>query len=279
MKKTNVILTGRTASAAGGEAKGRIEVYDMATFALHVYYTNDVMADAAFIVEGREAVVTMEQPLFKDNVAEFDAYLNSLGKPVAARIADYHLGGTGDAPIVMPAGMPAFTSGGAYAAMMEGFARSFGDTIVSLPTGERSEAAFDSTVEYAGVTFAFRRGAATDFPGAALLIGGKVWYSHWAPVRAHVSPLYVASATAIAAQLAATEEALASGAELFVGGHGGAATTDDVRFHIAYLKKMQALRASCPTATAFQTALKVAFTDLPGAEGVEALSNALYGGV
>ena len=28
----------------------------------------------------------MEQPLFKDNVAEFDTYLSELGKPVEKRI-------------------------------------------------------------------------------------------------------------------------------------------------------------------------------------------------
>ena len=31
----------------------------------------------------------MEQPLFKDNVAEFDTYLSELGKPVEKRITFY----------------------------------------------------------------------------------------------------------------------------------------------------------------------------------------------
>ena len=34
----------------------------------------------------------MEQPLFKDNVAEFDTYLSELGKPVEKRITFYTSG-------------------------------------------------------------------------------------------------------------------------------------------------------------------------------------------
>ena len=33
--------------------------------------------------------IIMEQPLFKDNVAEFDTYLSELGKPVEKRITFY----------------------------------------------------------------------------------------------------------------------------------------------------------------------------------------------
>ena len=33
--------------------------------------------------------ITMEHPLFKDYVAEFDTYLSELGKPVEKRIAFY----------------------------------------------------------------------------------------------------------------------------------------------------------------------------------------------
>lgn len=75
---------------------GRIEVYEFDNFRLHVYYTQDVMNDASYIVEGTDSVVSMEHPLFRVNVREFDTYLEKLAKPVAKRIADYHIGGTGD---------------------------------------------------------------------------------------------------------------------------------------------------------------------------------------
>ena len=102
-------------------AKGNFEVYDFSNYKLHVYYTNDALGDASYIIEGKDALVTMEQPLFKDNVAEFDTYLSKLGKPVEKRITNYHVGGTGNHDVVMAQGMPEFTKGEVYGGMMKGF--------------------------------------------------------------------------------------------------------------------------------------------------------------
>jgi len=59
---------------------------------------------------------------------------------------------------------------------------------------------------------------------------------------------------------------LASGAELFVGGHGGA-----VEFRIAYLKKMKELLRENKTAGAFVDAMKQAYPGLPSEAGLEEL--------
>ena len=69
---------------------------------------------------------------------------------------------------------------------------------------------------------------------------------------------------------------MASGAELFIGGHGGAATRDAVEFKIAYLTKMKALFAENKTAQAFVNAMKQAYPGLPGETGLEDLGKALY---
>lgn len=176
----------------------------------------------------------------------------------------------------MAEGMPEFTSKGAYANMMNRFAQGFGDAIVSLPTGKKSEVAFGSTQTYAGVSFTFHHGVATDFPGASILIGGKVWFSHWAPMEAHVSHLHISSPAAIDAQISASEKALQSGAELFIGGHGGAAKQNAVKFKITYLKKMKELLAGNKTEASFVEAMKKAYPDLPGADGLGELAKALY---
>lgn len=258
------------------QTKGRFEVHDLGNFKLHVYYTNDVMADASYIVEGKDSLVTMEHPLFKDNVAEFDEYLSGLGKLVEKRITDYHVGGTGSHDVVMAEGMPEFTKGEIYGGMMQGFAQSFGDALTDMPTGKTAEVAFGTMQTWAGVTFEFCRGATTDFPGASILIGGKAYYTHWTPAKAHVSHLQVSSPAAIDAEIAEAENSLASGATLFVGGHGGAATRDAVEFKIAYLKKMKELLEENKTAQAFVDAMKEAYPGLPGESGLEELGKALY---
>ncbi len=275
MRKVLFILLSFLTITVMAQTKGRFEVYDIDNFKLHVYYTNDALGDASYIVEGKDALVTMEQPLFKDNVVEFDAYLSRLEKPVEKRITDYHVGGTGSYDVVMAEGMPEFTKGEIYGGMMQGFAQAFGDALTDMPTGRAAEVAFGTTQTWAGVAFEFRRGATTDFPGASILIGGKVYYTHWTPVKAHVSHLQVSSPATIDAEIAEAENSLASGATLFVGGHGGAATRDAVAFKITYLKKMKELLAENKTVQTFVDAMKDAYPGLPGEAGLEELGKAL----
>ena len=273
MKKVLFILFNLLTITAMAQTKGRFEVHDFGNYKLHVYYTNDALGDASYIIEGEDALVTMEQPLFKDNVAEFDAYLSKLDKSVEKRITDYHVGGTGKHDVVMAQGMPEFTKGEIYGGMMKGFAQTFGDAMTDMPTGKATEVAFGTTPTWAGVTFEFRHGAKSDFPGASILIGGKAYYTHWTPVKAHVSHLQISSSDAIDAEIAEAENSLASGATLFIGGHGGAATRDAVEFKIAYLKKMKELLVANNTAQAFVDAMKQAWPGLPGEAGLEDLGN------
>ena len=159
----------------------------------------------------------------------------------------------------MAEGMPQFTKGEIYGGMMKGFAQAFGDALTDMPTGKASEVAFGTTQTWAGVPFEFR-----------------AYYTHWTPAKAHVSHLQVSSPAAIDAEIAEAEKSLASGAELFIGGHGGAAKRDAVEFKIDYLKKMKEVLGNNQTAQAFTDDMKKAFPGLPGEAGLEELSKALY---
>lgn len=276
MKKVLFILFNLLVITAMAQTKGRFEVYDLDNYKLHVYYTNDALGDASYIIEGKDALVTMEQPLFKDNVTEFDTYLSKLDKPVEKRITDYHVGGTGKHDVVMAQGMPEFTKGEIYGGMMKGFAQAFGDAMTDMPTGKATEVAFGTTQTWAGVTFEFHHGATSDFPGASILIGGKAYYTHWTPAKAHVSHLQISSLAAIDAEIAEAEKSLASSAELFIGGHGGATKRDAVEFKIAYLKKMKELLAANKSSQDFVDAMKKAYPGLTGEAGLEDLGKALY---
>lgn len=276
MKKVLFILFNLLTITAMAQTKGRFEVHDLGNFKLHVYHTNDVMADASYIIEGKDSLVTMEHPLFKDNVAEFNIYIEKLGKPIEKIISDYHLGGSGNYAQIMAEGMEEFSKGPIYGGMMKGFEQMWGDTMTELPTGDVTEVPFGTTQTWAGVTFEFRHGASSDFPAASLLIGGKAYYTHWTPVKAHVSHLQISSPAAIDAEIAEAEKSLASGAELFIGGHGGAAKRDAVEFKIAYLKKMKEMLAANKSSQDFVDAMKKAYPGLPGEAGLEDLGKALY---
>lgn len=277
MKKTFGIALAALSASAAAQQKGSVQTFDFDDFKIHVYNTNDALGDASFIIEGADSVVTMEEPLFKDNVAEFDQLLKAIGKPVANVVSDYHIGSL-RAGVVMPKGMHAFTKGPVYSGMMAGFSKSFGSAIVPLIEFQPTEVAFDKEVVLAGVGFTFRHGAATDFPAASIIIGGKAYYTHWAPAKAHISPLQMGSRAAVDAEIEETRRELESGAELFIGGHGGVSSREAVEFKLAYLGTVKRLMTEQKTAEGFASALKAAYPGLAGEGGVSALADALYKG-
>ena len=225
---------------------------------LYVYNTGDALGDASYIVEGKKGLVTIETPLFKENLAEFEQFIQDLGKPVVAELADYHVGGTHNRPVVMAEGMGTFTKEGAYAAMMAGFQQGFGDAIVDLPTGKVTEVAFGEKATY------------------AILIDGTALLTHWAPAKAHMNNLQLGSAAAVDAELDLLQAMKASGAKYFLGGHGGAADAEALAFKTAYVTTVKELLVQYDNAAAFAQALKAAYPGLPGEEGVDALAEALY---
>ena len=255
----------------------KITTYDYDAFRLHVYNSGDVMGDASFIVEGKTELVVLETPLFKECAEEFETHVNSLRKPVMATIADYHECAKPGARLFVASGMKKFFVGPVYSGMMSGFHKNWGERLVALPdVSAASEVDFGKTVTLAGVDFRFEKGASSDFPAASILIGGKVYMTHWAPSQSHPSPLQISSLAAIDAEVAAAKASLSSGAELFVGGHGGAATKDAVEFKIFYLENLKRLASQSKDAKSLAEALKKMYPNLAGESNVDGLSKALF---
>lgn len=275
MKKILLAAAAIFAANVMVNAQGKFETVELKNSTLHVYYSNDVMADASYIVEGKDALVVLEAPLFKSALAEFDACIKKLGKPVASAVIDYHVGGQESQAIVMPQGMHKFTNEGVYAAMMSGFKQSFGDSMVDLAEGEVSEVPFGQTVKLAGVDFRFDRGPANDFPGSMILIDGTACLMHWTPAKAHMNTLQISSPTAVEQAVEGLVTASESGAALWLGSHGGVADKEALEFRIGYLRKIQELLAGNLDAKTLSAQLKAEYPGLAGEEGVDALAEAL----
>lgn len=273
MTKTTIAAT--MISAVIAQA-GNFTSYDYGTFKLHVYDSGDMMGDASYIVEGEKELALLEVPLFNENAKEFDAYVSKIGKPVVAVIADYHEGARQKAKLYVAEGMKSFLVGPVYGGMIAGFRKQWGDKMVTLPdVDSATEILFGKTVTLAGVDFRFEKGALSDFPAASIFIGGKIYMTHWAPSKSHPSPLQISSLAAIDAEIAAAKVSLSSGAELFVGGHGGAATKDAVEFKISYLENLKRLVSQSKDAKSLANALKKAYPNLAGESNVDGLSKAL----
>ena len=61
---------------------GSVNVYDYGDVKLHAYFTNDPLADVAYIVEGKEALAGIELPAFTAGLDTWKDYVKSLGKPM-----------------------------------------------------------------------------------------------------------------------------------------------------------------------------------------------------
>lgn len=276
MKKIiSLVLAAMTAITVSAQ-QGEFKTLSGDGFTLHVYNSNDVMADASYIVETKDGLVTLEEPLFKTDAADFQAYAEKLGKTVKARIVDYHEGGTGINPIIQPEGMPKFMHEGMYAAMMEGFKKSFGDKMVDLPTGNAEEVRFGTTKTISGVRYHFVNGPKNDFPAAGILIGKSFYLMHWAPEKAHMNALQLANREAVAQALEGLKTAKSYKAKYYLGSHGGVATPSDLDFRISYLSKIEQLLAKNNDAASFVSDLKAAYPSLLGEEGLDALAANLY---
>lgn len=276
MKKIMTMAVAALTALAVSAQKGEFKSYEGKGFTMHVYNSNDVMADASYIIETKKGLVTMEEPLFKSCVAEFDAYVAKLGKPVTARVFDYHEGGTGAKAVIQPEGMPQFMHEGVYDAMMKGFQKSFGDKMVERPAGKAREVKFGATEKINGVSYLFANGPKNDFPAATILVGKDFCLMHWAPAKAHMNALQLANREAVALALEGAQAAKALGAKHYLGSHGGVATPEDLDFRIAYLTKMRQLLSENNDAASFAQALKDAYPALAGADGVDALAVNLY---
>lgn len=259
------------------QTKGTFKTHDFDNFRLHVYHTNDALGDASYIVEGTQAVVTLEQPLFRENVAEYDAYLDALGKPVEARIADYHVGGTGDHATVMPAGMPAFTKDAVYDGMMRNFAQTFGDAIVDRPTGADGRSGLRHYAAVGGDSVPFRprrrdRLSCREHPhrrqGLLHPLGSREGTREF--------PANLLAGSPSTPRLPRPVGARIGRRALHRRDTGGAAGADAVRFKIDYLECVKRLLAANGTADEFARALRAAYPELPGEAGLDALAQVLY---
>lgn len=262
-------------------AQSRFDVKDFGSFKLHSYVTADPLGDMSYIIEGGNALVVLEPAVFHENIKEFGEYVETLNKPIEKVISSYHAGGFNafdPSTIVMIEGMPEFEKGEAYSGMMAYFASTFGDALDSRGHEPTATVGKNEKVKWAGVDFQFFPGASSDFPAASVLIGGKAYYIHFAPVaNMHMGALQITGRKAVDAYLSELEHAKKTGASTFIGGHGmTVADMSAVDFQIAYLKKVKEVLTQQTTADGFITAMKAAYQGIGGETNLVGVAEVLY---
>ena len=257
----------------------KMSVYELPNSKLHVYQTGDAMGDVSFIVEGEKKLLILEQPLFWENIKEFNAYVKSLEKPIDKVIANYHSLGLADYAtklVVMPDAMVKFNQSPMMAGMTKKFQGEFGETADFRPYKKAKGFAVPSTQNWADVELRFMTAAKGGFPAANILIDSKAFYRHFSPSISHFNPIQIKSRESVDAILTELKAVATSGAEYIFGSHGPAATQKEVAFQIEYLEKIKSLLVKCYDSDAFAGQLITAYPSLSGAENVKAIAKALY---
>ena len=274
MKKLFGLLLGLVSLTA--MAQGQFDVLSFNDFKVHVYQTNDTMRDASIIVEGNDGLITLEPPLFRNADAEFNAYIDKLGKPVVRTIFDYHIGGTKNVNVTFPEGMIDYMGDESYDTMMKGFQKQYGGQLVDYPELVGEEVSFGTTQQWAGVEIRFDKSIFGGMPGADILIGGKVFFSHSISGKAHASGRSIRNAAAIDKQIEIADKLANTGAEYFVSGHGGLLAENPAYFMKEYYSTMKQKLQQSANADAFIAAMKQAYPGLQGEEGLAQVAKNLY---
>ncbi len=279
--KKSILLAVIILLTISASAQSKFEAKDFGSFKLHSYVTADPLGDMSYIIEGKNSVVVLEPAAFLDNIKEFGDYLNKLNKPVEKVIANYHAAGFSahdHSKFIMIEGMPQFVQDDIYKGMMSNFAAGFGDKIDLSEFVPAATVGRNAMEKWAGVTFKFSPGATSDFPAASILIGGKVYYTHFTPAsNMHMGALQITGRDAVDAQLAELRKAKASGASTFIGGHGaGTADINAVNFQIDYLKKVKETMEQIKTGDEFVLMMRKSYPGLAGEDNLSAVAANLY---
>lgn len=263
------------------QAQSKFDVKDFGDFKLHSYATADPLGNMSYIIEGENKLVVLEPVLFHENIKEFGEYLSNLNKPVEKVIASYHAAGFNafdPSTIVMIEDMVEFEKTETYTGMLAYFASTFGDAMDSRGHEPTATVAKNAKTKWAGIEFRFSAGSSSDFPASSILIGGKVYYMHFAPVaNMHMSPLQITNCEAVSATIEELERAKASGATTFIGGHGmSSAEVNAVDFQIEYLKKVKDTVAKVKTGDEFISVMNTKYKDIAGEDSLIAIAANLY---
>lgn len=203
------------------QAQSKFEVTDLGKFKLHSFITGNPLGDINYLIEGKTGLVILEPVAFYKDIEEFKTYIEKLGKPIVKVIANYHIAGFSafDASkFVRIEGMPEFSEGSVYKGMMSNFAKVFKGEMDLTPYTKTALVSKNAKEKWAGVSFQFSEGVASDFPAASIIIGKKIYYTHFTPEKAHPSHLQIHDRKALDAVLSELQKVEKSGCSVVIGG-------------------------------------------------------------
>ena len=127
-----------------------------------------------------------------------------------------------------------------------------------------------------GMKFYFTEGTESIDNQAALIIGGKIYYSRYAPTREHLSAERLNSREAVNAEYEAAQKAFSKKCLYYIGQYGTYGNQAAQGFVLNYLRDVKKQMEKCSNADEFVAAMNKAYPKLKGAENLEAIAAKLF---
>lgn len=254
---------------------GSIKLYDFGSIKVHAYATHDAMGDESYLLENDKALVLLESPAFRDNLDEWSAYIKKIGKPIEGALLAYHPNGVkyydGVTVYATQNAITNWGTGGATRALIDNFAKTFGDSFdTSLPSNPKVIKE-GSTVTIGGIDFNILNAGDTAYSVEIPQI--KSVFRHMMGSKSHN---ILTSTKHMDAMIAELKEYQKKEYTLVLSGHYEPESQDDVSTKIAYLEKSKELAGSCTTKVDFINAMKKAFPNYSGENYLEMTAGFLY---
>ena len=127
-----------------------------------------------------------------------------------------------------------------------------------------------------GMKFIFTEGTDAVDNKAALIIGGKIYYSRYAPTREHITAERLSSREAVNAEYEAAQKAFSKKCLYYIGQYGDYGNQSAQGFVLNYLREVKKQMEKCSSADEFVAAMSKAYPKLKGAENLEAVAAKLF---
>ncbi len=146
------------------------------------------------------------------------------------------------------------------------------------PSGEGvpSEIKAGGGINKDGMKFSFTEGTDAADNQAALIIGGKIYYSRYAPTKEHLSAERLNSREAVIAEFEAAQKAFGKKCLYYIGQYGDYGNQAAQGFVLNYLRDVKKQMEKCSSADDFVAAMSKAYPKLKGEENLKAVAAKLF---
>ena len=252
---------------------GNVTVYDYGDTKLHAFLTGDALADVAYIVEGKDALVGIELPSFTENLDAWQSYIADLDKPMNDIFLCSHPAGASyieGMKVYGTEGAKESISAGSAYATTQGLYESFGDDFHGGADTAEINTVVSGEVTVGGIDFnLIDHGESYDLEIPAL----NAVYTHMLGKTSHSILVSLGQMDSLLDTLKGYQDA---GYDMILTSHGGIEGQDAVTEKIAYVKKTKELAEANDTAEDFIVAMKEAFPDYSGEKYLEMTAGYLY---